>query len=95
MALELLACLQMRAIQVVRWSFVCALSLAFPRDASAQLLSSLLQPVVNTVNTVTCAPPISSSPMLAGAARKWAGADIPGSTVWGSLAETPDGAPVP
>jgi hypothetical protein len=90
-ALELLACLQMRAIRFVRWSFVCAPSLALPRDASAQLLSSLLQPVVNTV---TCAPPLSSSPMLAGAARKWAGADVPGSTVWGSLAETPDGAPI-
>lgn len=64
----------MRATRFLRWILASVLAFALARDASAQLLSSVLQPVLDTVNTVTCALPVlSASPKLDAAVQKWAG----------------------
>jgi serine protease AprX len=57
------------------WLPVCltlSCSLA-ARDASAQLLSSLVQPLVNTASSLSCSLPLlSTSPRLDAALQKWA-----------------------
>lgn len=58
-----------------RWLSVClTISCGFAaRDASAQLVSSLVQPIVNTVANVTCPlTALPTSPRLDAALQKWA-----------------------